>query len=292
MEKKIWLITGLSVLLTAQSFFAVKFAKAEEKHKDDKRVTEQLQTNDSSFVVKLLCFRDKNNSFREHTDPQEVLPNYRYLPNNPDILLEHKEAEICLYIGLNSDKIDERKYYWAKGISLISKVCSEDKEAVGSMLLASKLYRAYGGLGYAKMYYERSIAACSSSLLENMECRQAQLDLAILNISGDSRFYKDYQVYVRRAELYAEEVLKQIKDLKNPDCRAYYQAAIANFILKKNKDANQYLRKAIESGYITDESYRKVCENIIEGKYNIYPVKNDSSQIEFISYSFGRIANN
>lgn len=292
MEKKMLVIVGLSILLTAQSFFSVECAEAEDKHKYGKQVAEKLKTNDTGFLDKWLHVADENNLADDKLDTQKILPKYRYLPENPDVLLKHKEAEIYLYIGLNANTIDERKAFLTKGIALISEVCTADKDAIGSMFLASKLYRAYGGLGYAKMYYDKSIAACTSALLENMECRQAYLDLAILNISGDSRFYKDYHVYTQRAELYAEEVLKQVKTLKNPDGRAYYQAAMANFVLKKNKDANQYLRKAIEYGYITDESYRSVCENIIEGKYNIYPVKSDLSQIEFISYSFGRLANN
>ena len=225
----------------------------------------------------------------EKPDKTEVLPTYKHLPTSEAALASYQEAEELLYSALNTNANDERRAKLGKAIELIISVNDKEKDCAAAQFLAAKLYRAYGGLTYAKKYQQMAVDTCARGLAKDLSCRQAHLDLAIMFFAGDYRYDKDYAEYAERAQLHAKEVLQQTETLNKPTARADYQSALASMILGKDKDAKQYLKLALEKGYPANKSYAKVCEDMLDGEFEVYPTKTESVKQSFLAYSFGLV---
>lgn len=227
---------------------------------------------------------------KEKKDKKEVMPTYKHLPENAEAFVDYHGAAEYFYAGLNCTDMAERKENLAKAVELIADSYGKEKDAVNTLFLASRIYRAYGGISYAKSYYEKAIHECADCLTKTPDCRQAFLDLAVLSHAGDSYFYNDREEYEHRAQMYANKVIEEINELRKPDGRAFFQAALANIVLEKNAEAAKLMKKAIEAGYIENEEYKAVCEDFLKGEFKLLPVKEENRGREFLAYSFGEIA--
>ncbi len=139
------------------------------------------------------------------------------------------------------DSTEVSKMY-AKAISDISKACALEPTNTDYLLLGSQIWRAKGGISYAKSYFAKAEAVLKQRLEANPDDVVANLDYAIVCYAGDVRFWNNYSEYSKLAKKHAEKVIDVCKKKfkKEDNSNLVRVMAIANLIIG-NKDKCQEL---------------------------------------------------
>lgn len=99
---------------------------------------------------------------------------------------------------------------YAEAIDYISKSVALDKDNADAWLLGAQIYRARGGISYAKNYFAHAQAAYEKKMIENMASPDAKIKYAIACYAGDARYLTEYSDYKVGAYIAANEALKLI----------------------------------------------------------------------------------
>lgn len=278
MKKSILVNFGFCLLLVNSCAFAETISSNEQTYPISYAAGANQNVNVVAEIMDSVLAEDK--------DQQEIRASYKYVPADEENLTAYKEAKKLLYDGLDCQDTVVRKAKLGKAVELIANVCATEPDCVGSLFLASRIYRAYGGLAYAQSYQDKAVQVCKKELIKNITCRQAHLDLAIMYFAGDYRFSKRNEAYAEKAKLHAMEVLKETDEVKEADGHVYFQAALASMILGREKDCKLYLQFALDKNYPTDEDFNKIVADMIIGKFDVVPCNENNIKEEFLAYCF------
>ncbi|MBQ8418238.1 MAG: hypothetical protein IJX10_06365 [Phascolarctobacterium sp.] len=159
--------------------------------------------------------------------------------------LFNSACEAYLNAQITGDNIESSKMY-AKAISEISKACALEPSNSDYLLLGSQVWRAKGGISYAKSYFAKAEAVLKQRLEVNPDDITANLDYAIACYAGDVRFWNNYSKYQKQAEKHAEKVIALCKaELKKKDNSNLVRVmALANLVLDDRDKCQELLAKA------------------------------------------------
>ena len=175
-------------------------------------------------------------------------PNAKQVESSNSIVgqqLFNGACEAYLNAQLIEDNTEASKMY-AKAISDISKATALEQNNSDYWLFGSQIYRAKGGLSYAKRYFSNAEALLLQRLEANHNDVVANLDYAIACYAGDVRFWSNYSTYKSKAEKHAKKVIDLCEDKlkKEENSNLVRVMAIANLILDKQDKCQELLAKA------------------------------------------------
>ena len=155
----------------------------------------------SCFLIK--CESSEPVGSLNNNEKQTVQKNYNYIAS-----IENFNEAYNAYISARvADKNIDVNEEYAIAIDRISKVVTIDRENADAWLLGAQIYRARGGLSYAKNYFSHAIAAYEKKLIENIHESKAKLKYAIACYASDERYISSYDDYTLSAYIAASEAL-------------------------------------------------------------------------------------
>ena len=189
-----------------------------------------------------VSFVEANNT---HT---QVQTNAKQVESNNSIAgqqLFNSACEAYLNAQIIEDNTEVIKMY-AKAISDISKATALEQNNSDYWLLGSQIYRAKGGISYAKRYFSNAEVLMLQKLETTPNDIVANLDYAIACCAGDVRFWSNYSAYKSKAEKHAKKVIDLCEDKlkKEENSNLVRVMAIANLILDKQDKCQELLAKA------------------------------------------------
>ncbi len=200
-------------------------------------------------ILALVLATFTQSSFVDANNVQsKVQTNVKQVESNNSIAgqqLFNSACEAYLNAQLIEDNTEASKMY-AKAISDISKATALEQNNSDYWLLGSQIYRAKGGLSYAKRYFSNAEALLLQRLEVNYDDVATNLDYAIACYAGDVRFWSNYSTYKSKAEKHAKKVIDLCEDKlkKEENSNLVRVMAIANLILDKQDKCQELLAKA------------------------------------------------
>ena len=176
-----------------------------------------------------------------------------------------------------------RSNAYADAVAAVSRATAAEPDNADYLILASQIYRGKGGLSYAKDYFVRAEKIILDKMAENPDNIGLCLDYAIICRAGDVRFWKDADKYQKKAETYADKVIKFCNDNKNAENRGrnLRAVAIANLV-KGNIDKCEKLLRKASSMDDTNRFYYEIFLNTVGQKKWLWPTK--AYDREFLIY--------
>lgn len=178
---------------------------------------------------------------------------------------------------------------YAFAIDNISQAVALDKDNAEAWLLGAQIYRARGGIGYAKNYFSHAQALYEKKLVENMNDPSAKLKYAIACYAGDSRYLSDYGNYKMGAVIAANEALKLITVTENnKDKPENDLAKFAAYLILQDSHAEEallLLKKHHDKDSLEYKLATEIYEDMVaQGKW-FWPVSSkENAEKEFLVY--------
>jgi len=178
-----------------------------------------------------------------------------------------------------SGSASDRDKYLAEAISCIAEAAAEQPENPDILLLASQIYRAKGGLSYARSYYKRACNLYKTIADLRPDDNAAQLAMAIACYAGDARYENAnaYEASKALGESYAQCVLtEKSAPQKTSEQGAQKDESVQQVLPEKFFEQEVQKNETVPSAGLTDG------EQETDSATNFAPVKNSARDVEKI----------
>lgn len=203
------------------------------------------------------------------------------------------------YVSAKStDNAADRSIYYGNAIRDINAALKKEPHNSDYLIIASQIYRAKGGLSYAKDYFRRSEAIILEKLAKNPDDIIANLDYATMCYAGDVRYWPEYNEYTKKAKEYAKKVIELSKQKTSSEniksqylrCRAYAMLLLGDnkkceelLLQRTGKDADAIDKTDFTSAELSDYNFYRFC--LVENAW-LWQVSEESQPKEYLMYCF------
>ena len=133
-------------------------------------------------------------------------------------------------------------------------------------MLASQIYRAKGGIPYAKEYFSRAKDLLEKKLAENPNADDVELKYAIICYSGDVRYWPEYKTYKHEAESCADKIIDENGSIATEKL----ETAMAYLIKGNGKRAEELIRGVAEINNTAKFWHKLYLDTVNQGQW-IWP---------------------
>ena len=189
------------------------------------------------------------------------------------LLLEAYES----YIEARKSPKSQQSELYAKAISAISRATAIEPNNISYLILASQIYRAKGGMPYAKEYFSRAQSLMEEQLAIQPNNIYVNLQYAIVCYSGDVRYWQNYDKYNHEATRYANKVI-YLSD-KSSDLR---EATAISYLIKGDAKRFEKIMQDVAKSNDTAKFYYTLYHDTVAKGQWLWPSK--SADKEFLLY--------